>query len=106
MARGLSYFVEVVMLAPGAQTLLRRTSAHVLAPLDTEEDVFKLIHARVSEQQRGIVSGQKGTGTHPRVAVTLEVLQKLFANLVTPPDPTQSSRREPVGAPWERVRVV
>src|SRR5439155_24787628 len=80
MPRGLSYFVEVVMLAAGAQALLRRSRAHILTLLGPEEDVLELIHASVGEQQSGIVGRQKWTGAHTRMPVALEVLQKLFAN--------------------------
>ncbi len=57
MPRGFADFIEVVVLAAGAQTFLRRTGAHVLALLGAEKDVFELIHARVGKQKRRIVCG-------------------------------------------------
>src|SRR5690349_7835899 len=81
--RGFSDFVEVVMLAAGADALLRRCGAHVLALVAPQERIFELIHARVGEQQRGIVRGQKRRGAHGRVAVLLEVFQKNLAYFVT-----------------------
>src|SRR5689334_4077253 len=76
-------FVEIVMLAARTNTLLRRRSAHILALLRAQKRVFKLIHARVSEQQRRIVGGQKRRRTHTRVSLFLKILQKSFANFVT-----------------------
>src|SRR5689334_24254034 len=83
MPRSFSDFVEVVMLAAGADALLRRRGAHVLALFAPEKSIFELIHARVGEQQRGIVRGQKRRGAHGRVAVLLEVFQKNLAYFVT-----------------------
>src|SRR5260221_11769488 len=83
MPHRLADFVEVVVLAAGAQTFLRRTGAQVLALLDSEKDILELIHAGVSEQQCRIVSRQQWAGTHAGVALALEILQKLFANFVS-----------------------
>src|SRR5258706_15662249 len=94
MPRGLANFVEIVMFAAGAQTLLRRTSAHILTLLSAEKDVFELIHARISEQQSGIVCRQQWTGAHTRMTVPLEVLQKLFANFVSRHDQMKFSTRD------------
>src|SRR6185369_2878518 len=55
MPRGFPDFIEVVVFAAGADALLRRRRAHILALLASEKSIFELIHARVSEQQRGIV---------------------------------------------------
>src|SRR6185503_13278497 len=76
-------FVEIVVLATRADTLLRRRSAHVLALLGAQERVFELIHARVREQQRRIVGGQERRRTHTGVSLLLKILQKSFANFVT-----------------------
>jgi hypothetical protein len=81
--RSLADFVEVVVLAAGAQTFLRRAGAHVIALLVPEKHVFELIHARVGEQQRRIVGGQKGRRAHTRVAVPFEILKEFFANFVS-----------------------
>src|SRR5207253_7805033 len=93
MPRSLPHFVEVVMFAARAQALLGRTSAHVFALLGPEKDILELIHARVSEQQRGIVCGQKWTGAHACMPVLLEVPQKLFANFVASHDQMEFSMR-------------
>src|SRR6185295_11829956 len=83
MPRGLSHFVEIIVFAAGANTLLRRRGAHVLALLRTQKDVLELIHARVCEEQRRIVGGQEGRRAHTRVPVLLKIPQKSFANFVT-----------------------
>src|SRR5207302_8100268 len=83
VSRGLADFVEIAVLAASAQTFLRRTSAHIIALLQTEKHVLELIHARVGEQQCRIVRGQNRAGAHTGMALPLEVFQKLFANLRT-----------------------
>src|ERR1043165_1033080 len=83
MPRSFSDFIEVVVLAAGANALLRRCRAHVVALLAPEKSVFELIHARVSEQERRIVRGQKRRGAHAHVAVLLEIFQKNLAYFVT-----------------------
>ncbi len=83
MPGGFADFVEVVVLAAGAYALLRRSGAHVLALLRAQEDVLKLIHSRVREQQCRIVGRQERRRTHRRVPVLLKVPQKSFANFVT-----------------------
>ena len=83
MPRGLADFIEIVVFAAGAQALLRRAGAHVVAFLQAQEDILELIHAGVGEEQRRIVGGQKRAGTHARVAVPLEVLEEFFANFVS-----------------------
>src|SRR5215216_2400225 len=75
--------VEVVVLAACTYALLRRGGAQVLALFRSQENVLGLIHARVREEQRRIVGGQEGRGTHRRVSVLLKILQKCFSNFVT-----------------------
>src|ERR1043166_1321732 len=83
VARSLPHLIEIIVLAAGAQTFLRRTGASIIALLVAEKDVLELIHARVREEQRRIVGGQKRAGAHTRMAVPLKVLEEFFANLVT-----------------------
>jgi hypothetical protein len=52
---GVADVLEIVVLAAGAHALLRGRGAGVVALLHAGEDVLELIHARVGEQQRGIV---------------------------------------------------
>jgi hypothetical protein len=74
MARGLAYFVEIVVFAARADALLRRCGARVGARLLSEKDIFKLVHPGVGEQKRRIARGQKRAGTHACMAVLLEVV--------------------------------
>ncbi len=57
MAVGEADILQVVMLAAGADALLRRGGAVVVALLEAEKDVLELVHARVGEEQGGIVRG-------------------------------------------------
>ena len=47
----------------------------------TEEDAFVLVHARVREEQRGVVVGHDGRRGPVRVRVALEVLDEGAADL-------------------------
>ena len=58
MPSGFSHFVQVVMLAAGAQTLLRRAGAHIIALLQTKEHILELIHAGVGKKQCRIIRRQ------------------------------------------------
>src|SRR5206468_1303743 len=97
MPRCLADFVEIVVLAAGAQTFLRRCGAHIFAFFQAEERILKLIHAGVGEQQRRIVGRQKRRGTHTSMPVPLEVLQKSFANLVARHKKSSLSRGNALG---------
>src|SRR5215813_412229 len=59
MARRLAHFVQVVVLAAGADAFLRRRGALVIAPLGAEEDVFELVHPGVGKEQRRVVRRQQ-----------------------------------------------
>jgi hypothetical protein len=52
---GVPHLLEVVVLAAGAHALLAGGRAHIVPPLLAEEGALELHHARVGEQQRGIV---------------------------------------------------
>jgi hypothetical protein len=57
VAAGEADVFEVVVLAAGADALLRGGGAVVVALLGAEEEVLELVHARVGEEQRGVVVG-------------------------------------------------
>src|SRR5205807_10082689 len=92
VSRSLADFVEVVVLAAGAQTFLRRAGAHIIASLVTEKHIFELIHAGVGKEQRRIVCGQQWAGAHTCMTVLLKVLEEFFANLVTSHDSVNSKQ--------------
>jgi hypothetical protein len=54
--RRVADIVEVVVLAPRADGLLRRGSPRIGPLLDAREDVLELHHARIGEHQRGVVA--------------------------------------------------
>ena len=58
MPRGLSDFVEIVVLSARADTLLRRDSPLIIALLVTQKHVLELVHPRVREQESRVVRGQ------------------------------------------------
>ena len=74
--RGLSNLVEVVVLATRPHALLRRRGAHVIAFLDAQKRVFKLIHSGVGKQQRRVVRRQERRRTHGRVPLFFEIFRK------------------------------
>ena len=61
MPGGVAHLLEVVVLAAGAHALLRRGRAPLAVRrlLHAEEHLLELHHARVDEQQRGIVGGHE-----------------------------------------------
>src|SRR6185437_11606460 len=72
---------EVVVLAAGAHAFLRSGGAIVVALFQSKKDVFKLVHPRVGEEQRGIVVRDERRGVHLAVSLLDEEVQKLAANL-------------------------
>src|SRR5262249_830691 len=81
VARRLAHLIEVVVLAAGADALLRGRRTLVRALVDAREHVLELDHARVREQQRGIVGRNERARRHDLVALAAEKLEKCFANL-------------------------
>ncbi len=81
VARGVADVVQVVVLAAGADALLRGRGAAVGALVETQEHVLELVHARVGEQQRGVVARHHRAGRHDGVALGLEVLQEGLADV-------------------------
>jgi hypothetical protein len=59
MPPGVAHLLEIVMLAPGAHTLLAGGGASVIPLFLSQEDAFELHHAGVGEQQRGVVGGHQ-----------------------------------------------
>ena len=80
VAVGEAHVFQVVVLAPGADALLRGRRPVVGALLQTEEDIFELVHAGVGEQQRGIVVRHQRGGVHALVSLGFEVAQEHFAD--------------------------
>src|SRR5207244_9654350 len=81
VAVGEANVLEIVVLAAGAHTLLRRSRPCVIALFQAEEDVLELVHPRVGKQQRGIGMGNERRRTDLSVSLLDEVVQKFPANL-------------------------
>src|SRR5579863_1543075 len=75
--------VEIVMLSAGADTLLRGRGTVVIALLDPGEHVLELIHARVGEQQRGVIGRNQRRAADNAMTALGEIIQKLLADLVS-----------------------
>src|SRR5690242_20834592 len=71
---------EIVMLPAGAHAFLGRSGTIVVALLEAEENVLKLVHSRVGEQQRGVVVRDERRRVHLAVSLLDEEVQKLAAN--------------------------
>ena len=75
--------VEVVVLAAGADALLRVGRPLVRPGADAEEHVLELVHAGVGEQERRIVERHHAGRRHEGVAVLLdEEVDELLADFV------------------------
>ena len=59
VAAGVADVIEIVVLAAGADALLRGGGAGVIALFVAQKHIFKLVHPGVGEQQRGIVGGNQ-----------------------------------------------
>ena len=79
MARGVADVFQVVVLAAGADALLSRGGAAVGTLVEAQEDILELVHARVGEQERGIVMRHHRAGRDNGMALGLEELQVLLA---------------------------
>ena len=80
MAVGEADVFEVVVLAACADALLRGSGTAVVAFFQSEENVLELVHARVGEQQRGIVLRDEGRRVHLAVSLLNEKVQKFAAD--------------------------
>ncbi|MGY4515988.1 hypothetical protein ACVWWW_001556 [Lysobacter sp. HA18] len=76
-ARGIADLVEIVVLAAGAQAALHVGSAHVAGLLAAEEHVLELHHARVGEQQRGVVGRNQRRRRNDGVSLAAEEFDEI-----------------------------
>ena len=81
MPGGIADVLEIVVLAAGAHAALRRGGAGIAARVLAKEHVLELHHARIGEQQRGIVARHERAGRDNGVALGLEVLEELVADV-------------------------
>ncbi len=74
--------VQVVVLAAGADALLRVDRARPAGLLQTQEVGFELVHAGVGEQQRRVLVGHHGAAGHEVMRMPLtEKLDEVLPNL-------------------------
>src|SRR5205823_10522012 len=78
---GESDVFEVVVLSAGADALLRRDGALVVAGLAPGEDVLELVHAGVREEQGGIVLWNERGALHSPVTPLFEEAEEGFADV-------------------------
>src|SRR4051794_23726160 len=83
MGRRVEDALAGAVLAPGADALLGRGSAVVVALLEAEEDVLELVHSGVGEQQRRIVRRPERRGAHDAVAALVEEVEIALTNFVS-----------------------
>jgi hypothetical protein len=74
---------QVVMLAAGADALLRTGGAAVVALFHAQEDVLELVHTGVGEQQRRIVGGHQRRTAHDAMAASGKEVEKALSDFVT-----------------------
>ena len=78
---GVPHVFEIVVFPAGPDTALTRYCAMIVTRFDTQKCVFKLVHPRVREQQRGIVVRHQGARSNTHVLLPLKVRQKRFSNV-------------------------
>ena len=81
MPRRVPHVVEIVVLAAGAHTALRRRRTLEAALLEAEEDVLELHHAGVGEQQRRIVARHQRAALDHGVAMLREIIEESLADV-------------------------
>ena len=79
---GVSDVLKIIVLSTGAHAALRGHCAGVRALLRAGKHVLELNHARIGKQQRRIIARYQRTARNDLVALLLEVVKKLGANLI------------------------
>ena len=80
MPVGEPHIFQIVVLAAGAHAFLRSGGAGVVALLQSQKNVFELIHACVREQQRGIIRWHQRRGMHLLVPFLHKEVEELAAD--------------------------
>src|SRR5580698_4036045 len=83
VAAGETDVLQIVVLAAGADTLLRSGGAVVVTALNPKEDVFKLVHPRVGKQQGGVVRRNQRGGMDTTVPLRSKKTQEGFPDFRT-----------------------
>ena len=69
------------MLATRTHTFLSRHRPLIRALFNTQKGFLKLVHARIGEQQRGVVYRDQRARRDSRVTLRLKIAQEGFANI-------------------------
>ena len=98
MASGVTDVIEIVVLAPGPNALLRGNRAAVGPLLEPRKYVFELHHPRIGEHQRGIVARDERRGGNDFMPLLGKIVEKSRSNFVyaahhrlTPHPPLQAA---------------
>jgi flavin-binding protein dodecin len=81
MPGGVADIVQVIVLAASPDAFLHCRGAAVGALFRAGEQVLELDHARIGEQQGGIVAGHQRRGRHHHMAPFGEELQETAADV-------------------------
>ena len=73
-----AHLFEVIVLAAHAQTLLRVGHTVIFCGFIAENNVFKLVHARIGEHQGGVILDYHGGRRHDLVSL---IAEKVFERL-------------------------
>src|SRR5438128_8339724 len=73
--------LQIVMLAARPHTLLRRSRAHIVALLQAEENILKLVHPRISKEKCRIVMRHERRRMHLPVPLRDKEVEKRPADL-------------------------
>jgi hypothetical protein len=79
----LSYIFEIIMFASGPHTFLGRGRTHKVPFLSAEENVLKLVHPCISEQQSWVIGRYQRRTFDNAVPLLLEISQELLSDLVS-----------------------
>jgi hypothetical protein len=82
MAAGVADVIEIVVLASGADHLLRSGGTRVIALFDAGENVLELVHARVGEEQRRVVGRHQRRAANDAMVVGREEVEERLADLI------------------------
>jgi len=81
MAGGEAHVFEIIVLAAGPYAALRGSRPGIGTPLQVQEDILELHHARVGEQQRGIAGRHQAAAGYYLMILGGKKIEKGLANV-------------------------
>jgi hypothetical protein len=79
----MAHVIQVVVFATSPNAFLRAGRAHVFTLFAAQQDILKLHHASVIEEQGGIVFRDQGGAFDNAMVMLLKKSQECTANLIT-----------------------